>query len=691
MSEQGSIFEADIDTLSAAFASGSLTSVELVSKYLLRISTYDCRNTRLNAIPLINPNVFNEATASDERRARGEALGLLDGIPFTVKDSYMVKGMTVSDGSEAFNNLVSNDDAFAVQALRNAGAVLIGKTNMCPMAYGGMLRGVYGRAESPYNLKYLAAAFGSGSSNGSGASTAASFAAFGLGGETVSSGRSPASNNALVAYTPSRGVISLRNSWPLYVTCDVLISHTRSMKDLFTILPTIGQKDATTAGDFWRNQSFVEIPKINDSSTFRDLRKPSSLKGKKFVCPRNLCIQAENGPYVSPEVGPLFQQAKRDLEAAGAVVDIVDELPVLDIYEQALSNTEGAAGKLPHNWNTTERSELIAHGWEDFLQSNDDPKCKSLIDVDYKDMFPQLDAKNPQKKFTDPVNAVHWSKLADYIIDRRPTSNGRSPLYDVPHLDEAVRGLEHIRKEYFEKWMTEHGYDFVCFPAVGDVAKADADIDDTSAQHAWRLGVRYSHGNKALRHLGIPGVTVPMGDLETSRMPMGLTLLGKAYDDRNMLETAYACEQSSKRRRVPPLTPELPTDRFSAVPRERKRQPELRVEKCVARNTGPGHIEVNIEGTVSGSSANESFDPILEILIDGQTVREEDIQAKGTHGAMNFSCRSSCKSPPENDSRTAVSGRVARDSTMVTVLASNGVDGKPAGYVQIIHCSDRSH
>ena len=100
------------------------------------------------------------------------------------------------------------------------------------MANGGMQRGVYGRAESPYNGDYLTAAFASGSSNGSGTATAASFAAFGLGEETWSSGRAPASNNGLVAYTPSRGVISVRGNWPLVPTMDVVVPHTRSVDDL---------------------------------------------------------------------------------------------------------------------------------------------------------------------------------------------------------------------------------------------------------------------------------------------------------------------------------------------------------------------------------------------------------------------------------------------------------------------------
>lgn len=135
----------------------------------------------LTAVPVLNPLMFAEARASDERRARGEALSPLDGIPYTAKNSYQVKGLTVASGSPAFADLVAGEDAFTIAQLRKAGAVLIGLTNMPPMANGGMQRGVYGRAESPYNADFLTAAFGSGSSNGSGTATAANFAAFGLG------------------------------------------------------------------------------------------------------------------------------------------------------------------------------------------------------------------------------------------------------------------------------------------------------------------------------------------------------------------------------------------------------------------------------------------------------------------------------------------------------------------------------
>ena len=205
--------EASIADLQHALSTGSATAVELIAKYLLRIFTYDCRGPCLNSIPILNPNVFDEAADSDARRRSGKLLSPLDGIPYTLKDSMKYEGMTCSAGSPAFKDFVANEDSFVAEKLRAAGAICVGRTNTPPMMASGMHRGLHGRAESPYNLSYLTAAFSSGSSNGSGTSTAASFAAFGLGSETVSSGRSPASNNGLVAYTPSRCVISPRGVW----------------------------------------------------------------------------------------------------------------------------------------------------------------------------------------------------------------------------------------------------------------------------------------------------------------------------------------------------------------------------------------------------------------------------------------------------------------------------------------------
>ena len=209
-----SVVEASIAQLREALETRRITSVELVEAYLARIDAYDAPGTEtaLNSVVVRNPDALAEAEASDRRRRSGASLGPLDGIPYTAKDSFMVRGLTVAAGSPAFAELVAQRDAFSISRLRSAGCILLGLTNMPPMANGGMQRGLYGRAESPYNADYLTSAFASGSSNGSGTATAVSFAAFGLGEETWSSGRAPASNNALCAYTPSRGVISVRGN-----------------------------------------------------------------------------------------------------------------------------------------------------------------------------------------------------------------------------------------------------------------------------------------------------------------------------------------------------------------------------------------------------------------------------------------------------------------------------------------------
>ena len=132
------LVEASIADLRRALEEGRTTAEALVSGYLARIAHYDHNGIRLNSVIVMNPDALDEARASDERRARGETLGPLDGIPYTAKDSYKVRGLTVAAGSPAFADLVASDDAFAIARLRAAGAVLIGLTNMPPMANGGV-------------------------------------------------------------------------------------------------------------------------------------------------------------------------------------------------------------------------------------------------------------------------------------------------------------------------------------------------------------------------------------------------------------------------------------------------------------------------------------------------------------------------------------------------------------------------
>ncbi|ANC03097.1 amidase [Pseudomonas putida] len=563
------VTEVSIAELRNALESGRTTAVELIKAYLARIDAYDGADTAtaLNAVVVRNPEALREAEASDARRAAGTTLGPLDGIPYTAKDSYLVKGLTAASGSPAFEHLVAQRDAFTVERLRAAGAICLGKTNMPPMANGGMQRGVYGRAESPYNAAYLTAPFASGSSNGAGTATAASYSAFGLAEETWSSGRGPASNNGLCAYTPSRGVISVRGNWPLTPTMDVVVPYARTMADLLEILDVVVADDADTRGDLWRMQPWVPIPAASSvrPASYLDLAVGAgALKGKRFAVPRMyINADAEAGTSEKPGIGgptgqrintrasviDLWEQARKALEAAGAEV-VETDFPLV-------SNCEGDRPGAPTVYNRGIVSKEFLHdelwelsGWafDDFLRANNDPKLNRLADVDGPKIFPHDPGTLPNRE--DDLAAG----MDEYVNMAKRGLKSWDQIATVP---DGLRGLEQTRKMDLEDWMDEHKLDAVLFPTVADVGPADADINPVSADIAWSNGIWVANGNLAIRHLGVPTVTVPMGVMADIGMPVGLTFAGRAYDDNALLRFAAGFEATGSRRVIPPRTPPL--------------------------------------------------------------------------------------------------------------------------------------
>ena len=563
------VTEVSIAQLRAALESGQTTAVALVEAYLARIEAYDGPHTAtaLNAVVVRNPQALEEAQAADARRAEGKTLGPLDGIPYTAKDSYLVKGLTAASGSPAFKDLIAYRDAFTIERLRAAGAICLGKTNMPPMANGGMQRGVYGRAESPYNAHYLTAPFASGSSNGAGTATAASFAAFGLAEETWSSGRGPASNNGLCAYTPSRGVISVRGNWPLTPTMDVVVPFARTMADLLEVLDIVVADDPDTRGDLWRLQPWVPIPRassVRPASYSQLAASPQSLAGKRFGVPR-MYINAdpEAGTAEKPGIGgptgqkiitrdsviALWEQARKALESAGAQVIEVD-FPLV-------SNCEGDRPGAPTVFNRglvskafmhDELWELSAWAFDDFLRANGDPKLNRLADVDGPKIFPHDPGTLPNREDDLAAGMDEYVKMAQ---------RGITPWDQITTLPDGLRGLEQTRKIDLEDWMDHLQLDAVIFPTVADVGPADADVNPQSADIAWSNGVWVANGNLAIRHLGVPTVTVPMGVMQDIGMPVGLTFAGRAYDDSSLLGLASAFEATGSKRMIPPRTPPL--------------------------------------------------------------------------------------------------------------------------------------
>ena len=563
------VTEVSIAQLRAALESGQTTAVELVQAYLERIDAYDTAHTptALNAVVVRNPQVLSEAQASDERRAKGQTLGPLDGIPYTAKDSYLVKGLTAASGSPAFKDLVAYRDAFTIERLRGAGAICLGKTNMPPMANGGMQRGVYGRAESPYNANYLTAPFASGSSNGAGTATAASFSAFGLAEETWSSGRGPASNNGLCAYTPSRGVISVRGNWPLTPTMDVVVPFARTMADLLEVLDVVVAEDTDTRGDLWRLQPWVPIPSVASvrPASYAQLNAGSeALAGKRFGVPR-MYINAdpEAGTSESPGIGgptgqriitrtsviDLWQAARKAIEAQGGEVIEVD-FPLVSNCEgdRPGAPTVFTRGLVSKAFMHDELWELSAWAFDDFLRANGDPKLNRLADVDGPLIFPHDPGTLPNRE--DELAAG----MDEYV---RMAQRGITPWDQISSVPDGLRGLEKTRRIDLEDWMDRLGLDAVLFPTVADVAPADADVNPASADIAWSNGVWVANGNLAIRHLGVPTVTVPMGVMADIGMPVGLTFAGRAYDDSALLRFASAFEATGSKRMIPPRTPPL--------------------------------------------------------------------------------------------------------------------------------------
>ena len=571
------VVEKSIAQLREALATGEVTSVGLVEAYLARIAAYDSAGITLNSVVELNPNALAEAAESDKRRAQGNSRGPLEGIPFTAKDSYMVAGQTVAAGSPAFAGLRANRDAFSVAALREAGCVFIGLTNMPPMANGGMQRGLYGRAESPYNAEYLTSAFASGSSNGSGTATAASFAAFGLGEETWSSGRAPAACNALCAYTPSRGIISTRGNWPLVPTMDVVVPHARSMADLAEILDILVVTDGERTGDFWRMQPWVSLPAPEDvrpesftaavAAASSLAKTGSAFSGVRIAIPKMFIgMDPEQGTGTGmgsvtgqsieprPSMMALWQEVEADLRAAGAEL-VYTDYPVVTNYEADRAGAPNVfnRGIVPPEFFDAEIWDLSIWSWDAFLAAIGQPGLATMAEVDGAKLFPA-----PQGALPDRYGSFDMD-LADYV--KRAREHGIVNPFEGEFGDvirAGIEALEETRKLDLDEWMAANHFAAAIFPTLTDVAPADTDVNEGSADLAWRNGVWVATGNLAIRHLGIPTVTVPMGTVADIGMPFGVTFAGAAYSDAKLLDLAGRFEALRNRRTPPSRTPELP-------------------------------------------------------------------------------------------------------------------------------------
>jgi Asp-tRNA(Asn)/Glu-tRNA(Gln) amidotransferase A subunit family amidase len=240
------VSEKSIVDLLAAQRIGTVTSHDLVEKYLARIRAYDQQGPRLNAMITLNPKALEEADALDAERRAGRVRGPLHGIPIVVKDNYATVDMPTTAGSLALAGFQTGRDAFMVKKLKDAGAVVIGKTNLHELAYGiTTISSAGGQTRNPYDPTRNPG----GSSGGTGAAVAASFAAAGMGTDTCGSIRNPSSENSLWGLRGTAGLSSRDGIVPLAHTQDIGGPLARTVGDLILMLDaTVGvdPNDPTT-------------------------------------------------------------------------------------------------------------------------------------------------------------------------------------------------------------------------------------------------------------------------------------------------------------------------------------------------------------------------------------------------------------------------------------------------------------
>ena len=295
--------EKTIAELQAALTAGTVTSRSLVLAYLARIRAYDLLGPRINAMIAMTPKVLAIADALDRERAAGRVRGPLHGIPIVVKDNFETADMPTTGGTLALTGFMTGRDAFQVRRLRDAGAIIIGKTNLHELAAGiTTISSLGGQTRNPYDLSRNPG----GSSGGTGAAIASSFAAAGMGSDTCGSIRIPAANNNLFGLRGTSGLSSRNGIIPLSHTQDIGGPLARTVTDLATML------DATVGAD--PADAITEAGAGHIPASYRALLTTGALNGVRIGVLKNLFGAAPE----DDEVAAIDRKALDALQAAGA-------------------------------------------------------------------------------------------------------------------------------------------------------------------------------------------------------------------------------------------------------------------------------------------------------------------------------------------------------------------------------------
>ncbi|QTK49652.1 amidase [Xanthomonas euvesicatoria] len=489
--------EADVAGLQARMASGQSSSLQLTRAYLQRIAGIDRAGPRLNAVIELNPQAEADARALDAERKAGHVRGPLHGIPVLLKDNIDALPMVNSAGSLALAEFRPARDAFMVQRLRTAGAVILGKTNLSEWANfrstqsssgwsgrGGLTRNPYALDRNPC-----------GSSAGTGAAIAASLATVGIGTETDGSITCPASVNGLVGLKPTVGLVSRDGIIPISASQDTAGPMTRSVADAAAVLQAIAAPDP-------QDPATAKAPAT--SVDYLAHLKPDSLRGARLGLLRNPLRE-------DPAIAAVLDRAVRTLRDAGATV-----------VETALA-TDG-------KWDAAEQMVLLVEfkaGLNAYLQNHHAPVAN----------LEQLIA----------FNRKHAQREMPYFGQELFEQAQAAPgLDDAGYLSARANAKRLAGPEGIDAALKADRLDALIVPTTGAAWITTLGKGDTFP------GAGYGAAAVA----GYPSLSVPMG--QTKGLPLGLLFMGTAWSEPRLIELAYAYEQRSHARFTPGYAPSAP-------------------------------------------------------------------------------------------------------------------------------------
>jgi amidase len=485
--------EAPISELQRRMAAGRLTARALAAAYLARINTVDRKGPRLRAIIETNPDALAIAVERDRERKAGRVRGPLHGVPVVVKDNIATRDrMSTSAGSLALAGVPVSRDAFVVTQLREAGAVIIGKTNLSEWANfrstrstsGWSARG--GLTRNPYALDRSA----SGSSSGSAVAAAASLAAVAVGTETDGSITSPAAKCGLVGIKPTVGLVSRDGIVPIAASQDTAGPMARSVVDAAALLSAMSGRDA-------RDAATANAPEGVDYVAALDR---AGLAGARLGVVRS---------YVgcNDRVQALFEQALAKLRSLGAVIVDSVAMPARTSYADA-------------------ELEVLLHEFKAGLASY---LAEFAVGAKIRNVA-DLIAFNERERVRE---------MPHFGQELLTMAEARGALDSTAYRDALAKARRLVREEGIDRTLAEHKLDALLAPTGGPAWLIDlVNGDSHSAGFTSPAAVA-----------GYPHITVPMGDI--AGLPVGLSLVGAAWSERTLLKFAYAYEQATQHRRAP--------------------------------------------------------------------------------------------------------------------------------------------